>query len=62
MDLTFRTRRAALRAVFHEMRRRVNEADTLCVKLYKSLDVISLFEMRGRSKLLIGRFSWKERA
>ena len=62
MDRQFFTKRAALNAVFREMRRCVDEADTLCIKVYLSLGTVSLFELKGRSKTLLGRFSWKVRA
>jgi hypothetical protein len=49
---------AALRSVEDELMDEQRDGDDICLHVYRSLGVVSVFDVRGRTKTPRASFSW----
>jgi len=53
-----KSRRLAIRGALREAEQHLLEDETVCVTLYQRLGVVNLFRVSGRSRRIIGKFTW----
>lgn len=58
MRTRLRAVRAALRSVEEELMDEERDGDDICLHVYRSLGVVSVFDARGRTRTLRASFGW----
>lgn len=57
----FSSRSAAVAAALEMAGKHLRRDETICLKVFHGIGVITLFEQRGRGRVVLGRFSWVRR-
>lgn len=56
------SRQAAIKAALEEAERHLLRDETVCLKVYQALGVVTVLERKGRKDVALVRFTWKKGA
>lgn len=57
----FPSRSAAIDAALEMAGKHLRRDEEICLKIFHGIGVITLYELKGRSRVVLGRFPWVRR-